>query len=146
MIFFQNSESFCSVCMFVALDEHTNLVTRVSICSPGSVDIGSPEHLQHCMLAGEAVCKQRWCWLQQGTEGTEEEILPFSQCICNDLLIETPKFWLIWHFWELFLQRTWCNCQCFIKMSPYQWHLVTANIVLSVVQNDLILCRDLILA
>lgn len=60
------------------------------------MSIGSPEHLQHCMLAGEAVCvvltnTDAVCY-SKGAEGTGEETLPFSQGSYNDLLIETPKF------------------------------------------------------
>lgn len=60
------------------------------------MDIGSPEHLQHYLLAGEAVCvvlanRDAACY-SKGTGDTGEEILPFSQGRYNDLLIETPKF------------------------------------------------------
>lgn len=47
------------------------------------------------MLAGEAVCvvlANRDACYSKGTEGTGGEVLPFSQSIYNDLLVETPKF------------------------------------------------------
>lgn len=51
------------------------------------MDTGSPEHLQLCILAGEAVCvilvNTDAACSSKGTEDTGEEMLPFSQCIYN---------------------------------------------------------------